>query len=145
MLRSPAQEIVMADFPFTWPYSFFQAPKFFQAPTTLDQPINPGWFDVYINNYAGTPQIERDVVEKVASFGKQLGILTDALLELAGSKPRADNSAVTRLREIAEKIEALKELNKSSLESEARDAMARLARLEPAMARSIAAGYARKP
>jgi hypothetical protein len=138
MLRSPAQEIVMADFPFTWPYSFFQAPK------TLDQPINPGWFDVNINNYAGTPQIERDVVEKVASFGKQLGILTDAVLELAGSKPRADNSAVTRLRDIAEKIEALKELNKSSLESEARDAMARLARLEPAMARSIAAGYAKK-
>jgi hypothetical protein len=139
MLRSPAQEIVMADFPFTWPYSFFQAPK------TLDQPINPGWFDVNINNYAGTPQIERDVVEKVASFGKQLGILTDAVLELAGSKPRADNSAVTRLRDIAEKIEALKELNKSALETEARDAMARLARLEPAMARSIAAGYARKP
>lgn len=128
----------MADFPFTWPYSFFQAPK------TLDQPINPGWFDVNINNYAGTPQIERDVVEKVASFGKQLGILTEAVLELAGSKPRADDSAVTRLRDIAEKIEALKELNKAALETEARDAMARLARLEPAMARSIAAGYARK-
>jgi len=59
----------MADFPFTWPYSFFQAPN------TLDQPINPGWFDVNINNYAGSPQIEKDVVEKVASFGKQLGIL----------------------------------------------------------------------
>jgi hypothetical protein len=138
MLRSPAQEVVMADFPFTWPYSFFQAPK------TLDQSINPGWFDVNINNYAGTPQIERDVVEKVASFGKQLGIITDAVLELAGSKPRADNSAVTRLRDIADKIEALKDLNKAALESEARSAMARLARLEPAIARSIAAGYATK-
>jgi hypothetical protein len=139
MLRRPAQEVVMADFPFTWPYSFFQAPQ------TLDQSINPGWFDVNINNYAGTPQIERDVVEKVASFGKQLGILTDAVLELAGSKPRADNSAVTRLRDIAEKIEALKVLNKTALETEARDAMARLAKLEPATARSIAAGYAKKP
>jgi hypothetical protein len=139
MLQSPAQEVVMADFPFTWPYSFFQAPK------TLDQSINPGWFDVNINNYAGTPQIERDVVEKVASFGKQLGIITEAVLELAGSKPRADNSAVTRLRDIAEKIEALKDLNKAALESEARSAMARLARREPAIARSIAAGYAKKP
>ena len=129
----------MADFPFTWPYSFFQAPK------TLDQPINPGWFDVNINNYAGTPQIEKDVVEKVASFGKQLGIITEAVLELAGSKPRADNSAVTRLRDIAEKIEALKDLSKAALESEARSAMARLARREPAIARSIAAGYAKKP
>ena len=129
----------MADFPFTWPYSIFQAPK------TLDQQINPGWFDVNINNYAGTPQIERDVVEKVASFGKQLGIITEAVLELAGSKPRPDNSAVTRLRAIADKIEALKALNKTALESEARDAMARLAKREPAIARSIAAGYARKP
>jgi hypothetical protein len=129
----------MADFPFTWPYSFFQAPR------TLDQPINPGWFDVNINNYAGNPQIERDVVEKVASFGKQLGILTEAVLELAGSKPRPDTSAVTRLRDIADKVEALKNLNKASLESEARDAMARLAKLEPGKARSIAASYAKKP
>ena len=67
----------MADFPFTWPYSFFQAPK------NLEQPINPGWFDVDINNYAGNPQVEKDVVEKVASFGMQLGILTEAVLELA--------------------------------------------------------------
>jgi hypothetical protein len=139
MQRRPAQEVVMADFPFTWPYSFFQAPK------TLDQPINPGWFDVNINNFAGNPQIEKDVVEKVASFGKQLGIITEAVLELAGSKPRPDNSAVTRLRDIADKIEALKDLNKASLESEARSAMARLAKLEPAIARSIAAGYAKKP
>ena len=47
----------MADFPFTWPYSFFQAPK------NLEQPINPGWFDVNINDYAGNPQIERDLIE----------------------------------------------------------------------------------
>lgn len=135
----------MTEFPFTWPYSFFQAPGFLQAPKSLDQSINPGWFDVNINNYAGNPQIEKDVVEKVASFGKQLGILTDAVLELAGSKPRPDTSAVTRLRDIAEKIETLKTLNKTSLESEARSAMARLARLEPGKARSIAADYAKKP
>jgi hypothetical protein len=126
----------MADFPFTWPYSLFQAPK------TFDQSINPGWFDVNINNYAGDPQIEKDVVEKVASFGKQLGILTDAVLELAGAKPRPDNSAVTRLRDIAAKVEALKTLNKAS---HADAAMKRLAKAEPDAARRIAAGYAGKP
>jgi hypothetical protein len=139
MLRSPAQEGVMADFPFNWPYSFFQAPK------TLDQPINPGWFDVNVNNYAGNTQIEKDVVEKVASFGKQLGILTDAVLELAGSKSRPDNSAVTRLREIADEVEVLKNLNKASLAEQADAAMKRLARAEPDAARQIAAVYASKP
>ena len=128
----------MADFPFTWPYSFFQAPK------NLEQPINPGWFDVNINDYAGNPQIERDVVEKVASFGKQLGILTDAVLELAGSKPRPDNSAVTRLRDIADKVEALKDLNKASLTDQADAAMKRLAKAKPDEARRIAAAYAGK-
>jgi len=127
----------MADFPFTWP--------FFQAPKTLDQSINPGWFDVNINNYAGDPQIEKDVVEKVASFGKQLGILTDAVLELAGAKPRPDNSAVTRLRDIAAKVEALKTLNKTSLAEQADAAMKRLAKDEPDAARRIAAVYVGKP
>jgi hypothetical protein len=131
------QEIVMADFPFTWP--------FFQAPKTFDQSINPGWFDVNINNYAGDPQVEKDVVEKVASFGKQLGILTDAVLELAGAKPRPDNSAVTRLRDIAAKVEALKTLNKASLAEHADAAMKRLAKAEPDAARRIAAVYAGKP
>jgi hypothetical protein len=128
----------MADFPFTWPYSFFTAPR------TLDQPINPGWFDVNINNYAGNPQVEKDVVEKVASFGKQLGILTEAVLELAGSKPRPDGSSVARLRDIAAKVEALKTLNKTSLADQADAAMKHLAKAEPSEARRIAAAYVGK-
>ena len=36
-------------------------------------------------------------------------------------------------------------MNNASLESEARGAMARLAKLEPAKARNIAADYAKKP
>jgi hypothetical protein len=126
----------MADFPFTWP--------FFQATKTFDQSINPGWFDVNINNYAGNPQVEKDVVEKVASFGMQLGILTEAVLELAGNKPRPHGSAVTRLRDIAAKIEALKTLNQASLTDQADAAMKRLAKAEPDEARRIAATYAGK-
>ena len=125
----------MTDFPFTWP--------FFQATKTFDQSINPGWFDVNINNYAGNPQVEKDVVEKIASFGKQLGILTEAVLELAGAKPRPDSSAVTRLRDIAAKVEALKTLNKTALADQADAAMKRLAKAEPDEARRIAAAYAK--
>jgi len=129
----------MADFPFTWPYSFFQAPK------TLDQSINPGWFDVNVNNYAGNPQLEKDIVEKVASFGRQLGILTEAVLELAGSKPRSEDSAITALRDIAARIETLKTLNNASLADQADAAMKRLAKAEPDAARRIGAAYAVKP
>jgi hypothetical protein len=126
----------MTDFPYLWPYSLFAAPK------TLDQPINPGWFDVNINNYAGNPQIEKDVVEKVASYGKQLGILTEAVLSLAGDPAKDGEDPLARLRAIAAKIEALKEQNKASLAEQAEAAMKRLAKAEPDAARRIAAVYA---
>src|SRR4051794_9110687 len=137
----------MTDFPFAWPYSFFPTPQtFFPTPQTLDQPINPGWSFGGVNiNYQGNPSIERDVVEKVASYGKQLGILSEAVLELAGDKTQKGERPIARVREIVARIEALKSESKAALEREARSAMARLAEFEPAKARSIAAGYAKKP
>ena len=119
--------------PYMWPFSLF-------APGNLTQPILPGWSFGNVNvNYAGNPDIEKDVVEKVASYGKQLGIITDAVLALADGK-KADK-AVVRLKEIAARIEKLKDQNKASLADQARDAMERLAKLEPATARRIAAEY----
>ena len=121
-----------------WPFSLF-------APGNLTQAINPGWFDVNIN-YQGNPAIEKDVVEKVASFGKQLGIITDAVLELAADRPNVDDDdPITRLRHIAKKIEDLKEANKESLSKQADDAMAQLAKTYPAVAQYIGAKYAAKP
>jgi hypothetical protein len=132
----PAQERAMTDFPFMWPYSLFAPPK------EINQSINPGWFDVNIN-YAGNPAVERDVVEKVASYGKQLGIITDAVLKLAGKTAADDEDPIERLQLIADRIEALKNLNKVSLANAARDAMARLAKAEPESAQCIAAEYAK--
>ena len=78
----------------------------------------------------------------MASFGKQLGIITDAVLALADGKPKGDK-AIARLKEIAVKIEALKNQNKASLADQARDAMARLKKAEPDTARRIAAEFAK--
>jgi hypothetical protein len=138
MIVAPAEERIMTDLPLMWPYSLFFAPR------ELNQPINPGWsFGGITVNYAGNPSIERDVIEKVASYGKQLGIITDAVLQLAGDKRTDGEDPLARLREIAAKIEALKNENKASLADEARRAMERLAKSEPAIARRIATDYAR--
>lgn len=126
----------MSTQPFMWPFSLF-------APGNYTQPILPDWSFQRVNvNYAGNPDIEREVVEKVASFGKQLGIISDAVLAIADGKPKNDK-AVTRLKEIAAKIEALKNQNKASLADQARDAMGRLEKAEPATARRIAAEFAK--
>ena len=45
----------------------------------FDQPIAPlpGWFQTVVN-YQGDASIEKKVTEEVASFGKQLGIISEA-------------------------------------------------------------------
>ena len=124
----------MSTQPFMWPFNLF-------APGNLSQPILPGWSLGNVSvNYAGNADIEKDVVEKVASFGKQLGIITDAVLALADGNPK-DDKAIVRLKEIAAKIEEVKNRNKASLADQARDAMQRLEKAEPASARRIAAEF----
>src|SRR5438045_3730709 len=124
--------------PFMWPFNLF-------APGNLNQPILPGWsFGNVSVNYAGNADIEKDVVEKVASYGKQLGIITDVVLELAGDKPPKGEDPLAQLRDIAAKVRKVKEEHRRSLTEEASDAMAKLANSDEGEARRIANKYARK-
>src|SRR4029077_7973176 len=116
----PAKERVMSTPPYMWPFSLF-------APGNLNQPILPGWsFGNVSVNYAGNADIEKDVVEKVASYGKQLGIIPDVVLELAGDRPAKDGDPLKQLRDIAAKVKMIKEEHKRSLSEQASDAMAKL-------------------
>ena len=125
----------MSTQPFMWPFSLF-------APGNLTQPILPGWsFGNVSVNYAGNADIEKDVVEKVASYGKQLGVITDVVLELASDAPLKDEHPLAQLREIAAKVRKIKDEHKRSLAEEASDAMAKLAKDDEAEARRIARGY----
>ena len=97
------------------------------------------WFSSNVNvTYAGTPAIERDVVERVASFGKQLGIITDAVLELGAD---AKGKKVARLREVAEEIEAVKKRHRSDVRREAKEAIERLAKLDESELRTLLSRY----
>ena len=125
-----------------WPF----ASMFGLAPAQLTQPILPDFSLQRITfNYAGNLPIEREVVEQVASYGKQIGIITDAVLTLAGKPPKTGEDAIARLAAIAEKIEELKSRHKSSLADEAREAMERLAQADAGRARRIAAEFAAAP
>jgi hypothetical protein len=127
----------MSASPYAWPFNLF-------APGNLNQPILPGWsflnFDV---NYAGNAQIEKDVVEKVASYGRQLGVITDVVLELTGDRPAGKGGPLAQLREIAAKVEEIKAQQKRSLREKASDAMAKLAESNEAEAQRIARSYLR--
>jgi hypothetical protein len=120
-----------------WPFGTMTG----TAPGQLNQPILPDWSLQRIDvNFAGDIGIEKEVVANVASYGKQLGIITDAVLALA-SGHQADES-IKRLREIADEVEKIKKERERSLADQARAAMEKLAKLEPDMARQIAFEYA---
>ncbi|MDC8829250.1 hypothetical protein [Alteromonas gilva] len=64
------------------------------------------WFSPqYDINIAGNAALEKQVITKVASYGKQLGKLTNAVLEIADGKP---GDAVNALRAMADEIAAIK-------------------------------------
>jgi hypothetical protein len=116
------------------------------APYNLNQPILPWTFSGITVNYAGNPSIEKNVIETVASYGRQLGILTEAVLKLANQSLPTKSGVpvedpIARLRDLAEQIEKLKEIHKTALLREARDAMDRLARDNPDSARYVASSY----
>ncbi len=92
------------------PFSFPGLSPFgWQMPLSGDvKDISPvtSWFSPqYDINIAGDSELEKHVITKVASYGKQLGKLTNAVLELADGEP---GEAVESLRAMAAEIDAVK-------------------------------------
>jgi hypothetical protein len=89
--------------------------------------------------YAGSPAIERDVVENVASFGNQLGTLIDAVVELAGD---ARSEKLDDLRELQKEVDEIKARHKHGLKREAEKAIERLAELDEPALKALLRRYA---
>jgi hypothetical protein len=78
------------------------------APSTLVQPILPGW-TVNVNGFnSSAPQTETDVVQR-HSYGRQLGRITDALAALLDERDadRADER-FEDFRTMKDEIDAIK-------------------------------------
>jgi hypothetical protein len=94
----------------------------------VNQRITAPWFSPSLTvNYAGDPVVEDRVVTEVASYGRQIGWLSEIVLALANNETPPDD-ALGQLKEAAEKIEAIKtKVHRSSLDA-ANAALDRLAR-----------------
>ena len=116
------------------------------APQRLTQSILPDWALQRVEvNFAGNAAIEQEVVAKVASYGKQLGVITEAVLALAGDGPDGRDAKLARLRALADEIEAVKHDHRRDLAEDARRAMHSLAARDRAAAERIAAEFGRTP
>ena len=77
-------------------------------------------FSPQVEIYAGNRNIEGQVERRIASNGRQLGIVTEAVLELAAHvKGAGDGKAVQRLTELAEDVEAVKDAARGDLAAKA--------------------------
>jgi len=96
-----------------YPWLWFWAPRFqFPFSGNVAQEIEPDvdWFFGSIKPDAGNAQIEKKAFS-VASYGKQLGLLTEVLIEMAERNlPKAAESAgsLQELKRIRSEIEKLK-------------------------------------
>src|SRR5215468_2364255 len=105
-------------------------------PFRFDQAIAPlpGWFQTVVN-YQGNASIERKVTEEVASFGKQLGVISEALDEVAGDNPPGPK--LTRLRRIMAEIECVKQRQYGSLARQTTESFEELADKDPGEAQRL--------
>jgi hypothetical protein len=92
-------------------------------------------------------RVEREVLSDVASYGRQLGVLTDVVLALAraadGETIRAEaGDALDKLEDIARRVEAIKRRRAPRAEDLQR-ALDELRRRDPAAWRELLAGQQR--
>ncbi|SON56459.1 hypothetical protein HDIA_2918 [Hartmannibacter diazotrophicus] len=90
---------------------------------------------VNYNDYQGDTRIEERVISDVASFGKQLGIVTEALLAVIDSDD--DGEKFDRLRHLVARVEEIKQRCQRSDEERAKDAFEKLLKSDGKRARQL--------
>ncbi len=79
-------------------------------------------------HFSGNHRIEQEVVEKVASYGKQLGILSEVVLALAEEK---EGEQVVRLERMVKEIEEIKKRHVGNLREETKSRLEQLKKKDP--------------
>jgi hypothetical protein len=115
----------------TNPWQFFWAPQLhLPFGGNVAQHIEPesNWFFAAIPRTAGDPTIEKEAFQ-VATYGRQLGLITELLMDLAKSlPPRTEKgaTALERLGRIQGEIEQLKQRDASEVAQEVIDLVSQL-------------------
>ena len=119
-----------------FPWLWFFAPRIqlpYSGPLSQTVEPNTSWFSA-IPPSAGDGEMESQAV-KIASYGRQLGLITEVLLGSIGNDtvdPERARESLARLKEIYLEIEALKADRDRSLADQATAALEKLRTADPA-------------
>lgn len=119
----------------------------FSGAVTQDIAPRTDWFSREIEPDAGDAEIEREVFHEVASYGKQLGILTDSLLAVVRElKPEAleEIRALEQLQDIQRQVEKIKSDRKEQTRERAKQILDKLAQSDPEFLVELLEGYPKK-
>lgn len=115
------------------------------APQNLAQPILPGWHVgnvITVNERnSSAPGTEREIVAQ-ESYGRQLGVMMEALVLLAEGHPDTDKGTLEDLRELHARIEKIKEATKGERVARVRADLRKLEQECPDEYRRLAAELA---
>ena len=85
-------------------------------------------------NFAGKPDVEKDIVANIASYGRQLGVVIPVLLQALGD---VDSPEVEKLRALAGDIEAAKQKHKIRQAETLKQGLLSLKETDPEAFRSL--------
>lgn len=127
-----------------YPWLWFWAPQFhFPFSGSVAQRIEPDtrWFFAGISPEAGNGEVERQIFD-VASYGRQLGLITEVLLSQASKDTIAPEQAaqsLARLKGVYREVEGVKRRNSDKLGRSAVELLEKLQASNPAeLARVLA-------
>lgn len=107
----------------------------------VTQDISPvsSWLSPQIEfNFAGDRHIESEVVSDVASYGKQLGLISEALLEVANGEK---GEAIEKVEALVAKIEAVKHRHEAKLEESLKNGLEKLKQSDPELLKKLLDEY----
>jgi len=119
------------------PWFWFWSPQFhFPFSGSVAQRIEPDtqWFFAGIRPEAGNGDMEKEIFD-VATYGRQLGLITEVLLAMAGSEAVSKEQAgesLRRLEEVHGEVETVKARRKGKLAKSATDVLEKLRTSDPA-------------
>ena len=125
-----------------YPWYFLWTPQiYFPWSGDIIQRINPNtnWFSDMISPDAGNAEMEKNAFE-IASYGKQLGLITEILIEIAEDvtpKSDAGKESLRRLKRIQQQIESKKSDNSARLAERVLESMESLRARSPEAYREL--------
>lgn len=131
-----------------YPWLWFWAPQLnFPFSGSVAQQIEPDtrWFFAGIRPEAGNGEVEQQIFD-VASYGRQLGLITEVLLAQTAKDtvpPQQAARSLARLQDVYHEVEAVKRRNSEKLTRSAVAALEKLQASDPAELAQVLSRFSR--